>query len=144
MAPENRDTSIPVYSADVTTERGSPREYLRVAGASTLMGDNVHNSAGENLGTIEEIMLDVPTGRIAYAVLSFGGFLGLGNKLFAVPWGALTLDEREHEFILNVDKKQLQNAPGFDKDNWPDMADQTWGSQVHDYYGSQPYWDNSR
>lgn len=118
--------------------------FRRVMSAGTLAGDRVRNSAGEDLGKIEEIMLDVPTGRVAYAVLSFGGFLGMGNKLFAIPWQALTLDEREHEFILNVDKNQLENAPGFDKDNWPDMADRTWGSQIYSYYGRTPYWEGTR
>jgi sporulation protein YlmC with PRC-barrel domain len=84
------------------------------------------NSAGEDLGKIEEIMIDVPTGRVAYAVLSFGGFLGMGDKLFALPWDALKLNEDEHEFILNVDKATLENAPGFDQDDWPDMADPNW------------------
>jgi sporulation protein YlmC with PRC-barrel domain len=115
-------------------------ERRRVMSAGTLAGDRVRNSAGEDLGKIEEIMLDVPSGRVAYAVLSFGGFLGMGNKLFAVPWEALTLDEHEHEFVLNVDKQTLENAPGFDKDNWPDMADPNWGSQVYSHYGYKPYW----
>jgi surface antigen len=92
------------------------------------------------LGKVTELMIDLPTGRVAYAVLSFGGILRMGNKLFAVPWNALTLDEDEKRFILNVDKARLENAPGFDKDNWPDMADQTWGSSIYDYYGTQPYW----
>lgn len=64
----------------------------------------------------------------------------MGNKLFAVPWEALKIDEANHEFILNVDKEFLQRAPGFDKDDWPDMADPTWGDQVHDHYGYTPYW----
>jgi hypothetical protein len=112
--------------------------------AGTLAGDRVRNAAGDDLGKIEEIMLDVPSGRIAYAVLSFGGFLGMGNKLFAVPWNALTLDEAEHEFILNVDKETLENAPGFDKDNWPDMSDPTWGSQVYGHYGYTAEWESER
>jgi sporulation protein YlmC with PRC-barrel domain len=117
------------------------RQYRRVMSAGTLKGDRVRNSAGEDLGKIEEIMLDVPTGRVAYAVLSFGGFLGMGDKLFAIPWEALTLDEREHQFVLNVSRKQLENAPGFDKDNWPDMADRTWGTEVHSFYNQRPYWE---
>lgn len=67
------------------------REYRRVLSASSLSGDGVRNSAGEDLGKIEDIMLDVPTGRVAYAVLSFGGFLGMGNKLFAIPWEAMSM-----------------------------------------------------
>lgn len=127
---------------DVTGDIDDRKKYRRVMSAGSLSGDRVRNSAGEDLGKVEEIMLDVPTGRVAYAVLSFGGFLGMGNKLFALPWDALTLNERDHEFILNVDKQTLENAPGFDKDNWPDMADPSWGSQIHNYYGSKPYWDS--
>jgi hypothetical protein len=85
-------------------------------------------------------MIDIPTGRVAYAVLSFGGFLNMGSKLFAVPWNALTIDEGEKQFILDVEKERLENAPGFDNDNWPDMADKVWGEQVHAYYGTQPAW----
>lgn len=111
----------------------------RVVSSSTLRGNRVRNSSGEELGKIEEMMLDVPTGKVAYAVLSFGGFLGIGEKLFAVPWQALELDQREHEFILNVDKKLLENAPGFDRDNWPDMADPRFCAQIYGYYGFEPY-----
>lgn len=109
--------------------------------ASTLEGDKVVNRQGEDLGEIDEIMLDVPSGRIAYAVMSSGGFLGMGNKLFAIPWTALTLDTDNKCFVLDVDKQRLESAPGFDKDNWPSMADQEFGTQVHSYYGARPYWE---
>lgn len=115
-----------------------------VMSAGTLTGDRVRNLEGESLGKIEEIMIDLDSGAIAYAVLSFGGFLGIGDKLFAIPWGALTLDEANHEFILNANKATLENAPGFDKDNWPDMADPAWGSTIHSHYGQEPYWDRTR
>jgi sporulation protein YlmC with PRC-barrel domain len=115
------------------------KRFRRVMGAATLTGDSVRNAAGEDLGKIKELMIDVPTGRIAYAVLSFGGVLSMGNKLFAVPWSVLTLDEDEKRFILNVDKDRLKNAPGFDKDHWPDMADATWVTRISDYYGVEPY-----
>jgi sporulation protein YlmC with PRC-barrel domain len=117
------------------------KQFRRVMGATTLVGDSVRNAAKEDLGKVKEVMIDVPTGRIAYAVLSFGGILNMGNKLFAIPWSLLTLDEDEKEFILNVDKEQLKNAPGFDKDHWPDMADATWAEQISDYYGVEPYWE---
>lgn len=91
-----------------------------------MPGDKVRNLAGEDLGKIEDIMLDVGASRIAYAVLSFGGFLGMGDKFFAIPWEALSLDAENKCFLLDVPKAQLENAPGFDKDNWPDMADRTW------------------
>jgi sporulation protein YlmC with PRC-barrel domain len=117
--------------------------FRRVMGATTLAGDSVRNSAGEDLGKIKELMIDVPSGRVAYAVLSFGGFMNMGNKLFAVPWNALTLDEDEKRFILNVDKEHLKNAPGFDKDNWPDMSDVNFGNQIYSYYGTEPSWRSS-
>jgi hypothetical protein len=90
------------------------------------------------LGTIKEIMLDVRAGRISYAVLSYGGILGIGYKLFAVPWKALSLDTDNKRFTLDVARERLETAPGFDKDNWPNMSDQTWAKDVHDYYGTQP------
>ncbi|WP_409525736.1 PRC-barrel domain-containing protein [Nitrincola sp. MINF-07-Sa-05] len=94
----------------------------------SLDGSNIHNLQGDDLGDIKNIMLDISTGHVAYVVLSFGGFFGLGEKLFAVPWNALTLDADQHRFTLNADKEKLKNAPGFDKDNWPDMADMDWGA----------------
>lgn len=113
----------------------------RLMGANTLNGNDVYNRQDEDLGDIKEIMLDMSTGRVAYAVLSFGGFLGMGEKLFAVPWSALTLDTVNKRFVLDASKERLESAPGFDPDHWPDMADPTWTKQVHDYYGVTPYSD---
>lgn len=117
-----------------------PGPYLMTA--NKLEGDKVVNEEGEDLGKITDIMIDVPKGRVAYAVLSFGGFLGMGDKLFAVPWNALTLDANEHCFVLNVTKEDLQKERGFDKDHWPSMADQRWATQVHAQYGTRPYWED--
>jgi len=111
-----------------------------VLSSSTLVGDHVRNGAGEDLGKIEELMIDVSSGRVAYAVLSFGGFLGMGDKLFAVPWDALRLDQDAEEFVLNLSREVLENAPGFDKHDWPQMADPTWGATIYGYYGYEPYW----
>jgi hypothetical protein len=105
-------------------------------GADTLLGNNVYNLAEEDLGSIKEFMIEMVTGRISYAVLSFGGFLGMGDKLFAVPWEALKLDTVNHRFVLDIDKETLKTGPGFDKDHWPSMADQTWARQVHAFYGT--------
>lgn len=113
----------------------------QIMAADTLAGNDVVNSHGELLGEIEHIMLDVPKGRIAYAVLSFGGFLGLGEKLFAIPWHALKLDVGNKCFILDASIEKLQNAPGFDKGQWPSMADQQWSRNIHSYYSSRPYWE---
>ena len=111
-----------------------------VLSGSTLKGDKVVNYKGEDLGKIEEIMIDLDRGRIAYAVLSFGGFLGMGDKLFAIPWQAITVDTIKKQLVLNADKELLQKAPGFDKNNWPDMADLSLGSTLYGYYGYKPYW----
>ena len=119
----------------------SDKKFRSVLAASTLTGDSVRNAAGEDLGKIDEIMIDIPTGRVAYTVLSFGGFLGMGDKLFAVPWSALKVDKDEKCFILNADRQTLERAPGFDKDNWPDMSDQTWGEDISTYYHVRPYWE---
>ncbi len=107
-------------------------------GANTLLGNDVHNKDGEDLGDIKEFMIDMASGKIAYAVLSFGGLLGMGDKLFAVPWAALKLDTVNKRFTLNVPKEALKDAPGFDKDRWPSMSDRTWASGVHRFYGT-PY-----
>jgi sporulation protein YlmC with PRC-barrel domain len=111
----------------------------RLMRADTLIGENVYNLEGIELGEIKDIMLDVNAGSIAYAVLSFGGFLGIADKLFAVPWKALKPDDVYKRFILDVDKESLESAPGFDKDRWPDMADPMWQNKVHSYYGAKPY-----
>jgi sporulation protein YlmC with PRC-barrel domain len=125
----------------VGTPHASPGPGPRLMLAATLEGDEVINREGEKLGTIEGIMLDVPMGRIAYAVLSSGGFLGIGDKLFAIPWAALTLDTDNKCFILDASKERLEHAPGFDKDHWPTMADQAWAAHVHRYYVTPPYWE---
>jgi PRC-barrel domain len=118
----------------------------RLMGAKWPIGENVYNSKGEKLGDIKEIMLDVENGRVAYAVLSFGGFLGIADKLFAVPWNALTLklETLDTRFLLDVEKERLESAPGFDKDDWPDMVDESWSDHVHSYYGSSHYLNDGK
>jgi sporulation protein YlmC with PRC-barrel domain len=111
-----------------------------VMAADTLEGDRVVNAAGEDLGKIRDIMIDVPSGQVAYAVLSSGGMLGIGDRLFAVPWSAMALDADRHCFVLDVGRERLKSAPGFDKDHWPSMADPVWATSVHEYYGTTPYW----
>ncbi|MGL6010242.1 MAG: PRC-barrel domain-containing protein [Shewanella oncorhynchi] len=106
----------------------------RVLSASTLNGDHVFTPKGNKLGNIKELMIDIEKGRISYAVLSFGGLLGLGEKLFAVPWTAFTIDTVNKRFLLDIDEEALKNAPGFDADNWPNMADESWGKSINAFY----------
>jgi uncharacterized protein YjbJ (UPF0337 family)/sporulation protein YlmC with PRC-barrel domain len=115
--------------------------HARVMAVGTLTGYRVVNPAGDDLGQIEDIAIDMESGRIAYAVLSFGGFLGIGDKFFAIPWEALRPSSVEGAFILHVDREALANAPGFDKAHWPEMADRQWGAGIYDYYGYRPYWE---
>lgn len=117
-------------------------EKYGVALTSKLIGESVVNRDGEDLGKIHELVIDAHSGRMAYAVLSFGGFLGMGTKLFAMPWGAFEFSATEDQLVLNVDKDKLKAAPGFEKDaTWPDFADRAWGKSVYNYYGYSPYWD---
>lgn len=108
--------------------------------ATTLIGDPVRNAKREDLGKIEDLMIDLASGRIAYSVLSFGGFLGVGNKLFAVPWSAMVVDTTEKCFVLDVPKDRLKNAPGFDKDRWPDLNDLAYRKEVYAFYNVKPDW----
>ena len=108
--------------------------------ASTISGDKVVNRKGENLGEIKDLMIDIDSGCVAYAILEFGGFLGMGSKLFAVPIQAMKVDTEHHRFVFDQTKETLKNAPGFDKDDWPDSADRDWESSVYAHYGIPPYW----
>ncbi|HTS23971.1 MAG TPA: PRC-barrel domain-containing protein [Casimicrobiaceae bacterium] len=121
---------------------GISRPAPAVLDAASLKGFRVVNSLGDDLGNIEAIVLDVSTGRVAYAVLSFGGVLGMGDKLFAMPWRALQLDAARERFVLDVSRERLEAAPGFDKSRWPKMADREWALELHAYYDAEPYWDD--
>lgn len=100
--------------------------------ASSLMGDKVINPAGEHLGEIKDIMLDLEGGRIDYFVIEFGGFLGLGVKYFAIPFRLLKLDAGHKRFIFNQSREVLEKAPGFDMDHWPDTN--LHFDEVHTYW----------
>jgi sporulation protein YlmC with PRC-barrel domain len=108
--------------------------------ASQLIGTEVKDAAGQGVGKIEDIIVE-PSGRIPMMVLSFGGFLGMGEKLFAVPWSAMRIerDDRDSPVVMldQVRKETLANAPGFTRDRWPDPRDRRWGEE------SQRYWSDS-
>jgi len=127
-------------SVEANTEPTTSLSSVMITPIKSIVGESVVNTEGENLGKIEAIALDTNNNCVAYGVLSFGGFLGIGKKLFAIPWPALKLDLDKHRFILDVDKERLKFAPGFDKDNWPPMADLQWATNIHYYYNARPYW----
>jgi sporulation protein YlmC with PRC-barrel domain len=117
---------------------GAAVQNGRILSASTLIGDPVRNRKQQELGSIKELMIDTEEGRVAYAVVSCGGVLGLGEKLFAVPWSAFEICREEKCLVLDVAQSQLEQAPGFDKDNWPDMIEPEWQEEVHLFYLTQP------
>lgn len=116
------------------TRKGSGPELM---GTDTLIGKDVYNLEGDDLGVIKDIMLDMRSGRVIYAVLSCTTFFSLGEKLFAVPWRALTLDTECKRFTLDIDRDRLKDAPGFDKNRWPDMADPHWQMEISHFYGNR-------
>jgi sporulation protein YlmC with PRC-barrel domain len=127
------------YAAGVfAADRDLPWHLMK---GSTFIGADVENPQGQDLGDIKDIVIDRASGRIAYAVVSFGGFLGMGEKLFAVPWGAFSQpNENKDKFVLAIDKERLNNAPGFDLNNWPQMASREWVTSLYSYYNVPPYW----
>lgn len=102
---------------------------------------SVRNRQGEDLGSIKDVVIDINDGCIAYAALAFGGFLGLGEDLYAIPWEALEYNASDDSFVLEVSKERLENAPSFDKDNWPTTADREWLSGMYTHFGHTPYWE---
>lgn len=106
-----------------------------ILSTTSLHNTTVVNPQGTTLGSIKDLMVNPVTGTIEYAVLDFGGFLGIGDKLFAVPLQAFTIDRTNERFTLDVTKERLENAPGFDKDDWPSTADLSFIEGVYDYYG---------
>lgn len=113
---------------------------MTILSSSTMEGTVVQNPKGDSLGEIKDLMIDLESGRVAYAVVEFGGLLGIGSKLFAVPLKAMKQDRVNKCFILDTTEEALDNASGFDKDHWPDFADRKWQTSVHDHYKTAPYW----
>jgi sporulation protein YlmC with PRC-barrel domain len=111
----------------------------KVLSASTLAGYRVRSTENDDLGTIEEIMIDPGTGQLAYAVLSFGGALGLGDKLYAIPWNLLRLKTDDRVVVLGCDSAWLRDAPAFQQDDWPDFGDELWEREIQDYYSRRHY-----
>jgi len=109
--------------------------------ASSIIGTKVVNPKGDSLGDIKELAIDPRTGRVAYAVVSFGGFLSIGEKLFAIPFSAFAYNAEQNKYVLDVSKERLEAAPGFDSDRWPSMAEEQWNRDLHKYYDRSPYWE---
>jgi sporulation protein YlmC with PRC-barrel domain len=131
----------------VTVATAQPSINPNMDRGSKLIGADVENLQGEDLGEIKDVIIDWQTGRVAYVVIAFSRIMGLGNKYFAVPFEALWPEPGQkagdqERYLLNVDKEQMKNAPGgFDQNNWPNMSDRTWGTHIYKYYNLKPYWE---
>lgn len=130
LAADEAKTKAPSESPTVAATRSFR--------TSTLEGMSVYNKAGEEVGSISELVVNVESGKVEYAALSVGGFLGVGDKLFAVPFRKLALrfDEDKNYMLLDVNKETLERAPGFDQDHWPDMANPNWAQEIEKFYGA--------
>ncbi len=108
--------------------------------ADKVKGTTVYNTGGEKLGSVEDVMIDKRSGKVVYAVMSFGGFLGIGDRHHPLPWGVLKYDTGEDGYVVALDKKTLEGAPTFGRDETVDWTDRAWGTSLHNYYGIPPYW----
>jgi sporulation protein YlmC with PRC-barrel domain len=112
-----------------------------VLSASALIGSKVQSPRGDDLGRIDDLILDQDRGCVAYAVMSSGGFLGLGDKRLAIPWHALTFDSQKQLFVLDIDRQMLERAPGFNGESRFDLIDAEGLRGIYIYYGQSPYWE---
>jgi len=134
-------------TADKAVDRSTRQELKSMAKyhkGSEVLGMKVENPQNDNLGDLQDFVVDLHSGHIVYAVLASGGFLGIGEKYLAIPPKAFQVSTDGKHLALNVDKEKLKAAPGFDKNNWPQMADQNWTQGVYTYYGQEPYWNSDR
>jgi hypothetical protein len=114
--------------------------HTSLIAADRVEGTSVYNRAGESLGSIDEIMIDKISGKVAYAVMSFGGFLGMGERHHPLPWGVLKYDTDLGGYVVDLDKETLRNAPSYAKDEAFDFEQRASAQMLHDYYRIPPYW----
>jgi len=113
----------------------------RLIAASQVQGTTVYNTDMEKLGSIEDVMIDKASGRIAYAVLSFGGFLGIGDRYYPLPWERLHYDKDMGGYVTDIDRETLEGAPSYTDEATASWNDQAWARDVYSYYGARPFWD---
>ncbi|MED5619000.1 PRC-barrel domain-containing protein [Ideonella sp. BN130291] len=135
-------TAAPASSGTTTTsgeraaqDRNAERGWERTHRVSRIIGTDVRNRQGQKIGDIKDVVLD-DRGQIAYAVVSTGGFLGMGDRLHAIPWAALQKDGDKAHLVLDIDKERLKKAPGFDSRHWPNMAEERWNSETRGFYAN--------
>ena len=122
------------YSDAVAT-----KETVDLISADKVEGTAVYNRDGDKLGSIDGVMIDKLSGRVIYAVMSFGGFLGIGDRHHPLPWSVLTYDPAQGGYIVDLDRDVLEGAPAYGADETPDWADPTWGRSLHEYYAARGF-----
>jgi sporulation protein YlmC with PRC-barrel domain len=134
----NTEVQVRTEVRDTAPETAHNDRNWRLHRANEAVGMQVRNAGGDKLGKVEDIVIGLNRGDIRYVALSFGGFLGIGDKFFAVPWDAVMVhydaDSKDFFVMFDVTKEQLKNAPGFDKDHWPDFANEQWAKEVGEFY----------
>jgi hypothetical protein len=116
------------------------QEAGNLIASEKVQGTSVYNTAGEELGSIHDVMIDKLSGKVAYAIMSFGGFLGIGNQYHPLPWSILKYDTGKGGYVVHLDKNRLEGAPAYDVDQEPAWGDRDYETRIHDYYGVGPYW----
>ncbi len=133
---ENANVDVDVKKAPARSDKNVATALLRRV--SKIQGIEVKNEENQKIGKVEDLVMNANNGSVRYVALSFGGFLGIGDKLFAVPWDAVRLEydakDKKDCLIFDVTKESLSNAPGFDKDHWPNFADPKWSAEVEKHY----------
>jgi sporulation protein YlmC with PRC-barrel domain len=126
------------YTNTVPSDDVSRTETPSLIAASKVKGTSVYNSAGESLGSIDDVMVDKRSGRVNYAVMSFGGFLGMGEKFHPLPWDQLTYSEKHRGYVVNLDKNVLEGAPAYGMSDAPDWTSPAYTDRIDNYYGRLP------
>ncbi len=116
-------------------------ETSTLISADKVEGTAVYNREGDKLGSIHTVMIDKVSGKVAYAVMSFGGFLGIGDRYYPLPWDVLTYDTSQGGYVVDRDQSMLEGAPTYGTSETPNWGDPGWNQQVHDYYGARRWWD---
>jgi hypothetical protein len=124
------------HSQSVATD-----ETSTLISSDKVDGTAVYNREAEKLGSIHTLMIDKVSGKVAYAVMSFGGFLGMGDRYHPLPWNVLTYDTSQGGYVVDLDRSRLEGAPTYASSETPNWGDRRWNQQVYDYYGARPYWD---
>ena len=134
------DTHTTTTDRVTTTSGAAIDETHRLIASDKVEGTAVYNRQDEHLGTVHNLMIDKSTGHVAYAVMSFGGFLGMGESYHPLPWKVLNYDARRGGYVVDLDASKLKKAPSYTAGNIPNWSDRTYGNRIDQFYGTTPYW----